>query len=160
MTEQPGRMRSLQARLRWLVPGIGVKRWLLLLLAGATFLGLGFGYVLLDLYRTVEVPAVVSLLTLQFAPRLFRGALLALKCAVAQKREPGKRQPHMCCVDRFGTIGVGGRLGVIMKRRVAIQIHGVQKKGIMLQQLEQNEIIHILQQRSKMQGSIAKLVRV
>lgn len=71
-------MRSLQARLRWLVPGIGVKRWLLLLLAGATFLGLGFGYVLLDLYRTVEVPAVVSLLTLQFAPRLVRGALLGV----------------------------------------------------------------------------------
>jgi len=70
--------RVLQGRLRWLVPGIGVKRWLLLLLAGATFLGLGFGYVLLDLYRTVEVPAAVSLLTLQFAPRLVRGALLGV----------------------------------------------------------------------------------
>lgn len=76
MTEQPGRLRSLQARLRWLVPGIGVKRWLLLLLAGATFLGLGIGYVLLELYRTVEVPAALSLLTLQFVPRLVRGALM------------------------------------------------------------------------------------
>jgi len=76
--EQRTSWRVLQGRLRWLVPGIGVKRWLLLLLAGATFLGLGFGYVLLDLYRTVEVPAAVSLLTLQFVPRLVRGALLGV----------------------------------------------------------------------------------
>lgn len=76
MSEQRGSNHLLQARLRWLVPGIGIKRWLLLLLAGATFLGLGIGYVLLDLYRTVEMPAAVSLLTLQFAPRLARAALL------------------------------------------------------------------------------------
>jgi uncharacterized cofD-like protein len=76
MTEQRASKQSLQARLRWLVPGIGVKRWLLLLLAGATLLGLGIGYVLLDLYRTVEVPAAVGLLTLQFEPRLVRAALL------------------------------------------------------------------------------------
>ena len=48
----------------------------MVLLAGATLLGLGIGYVLLDLYRTIEVPAAVSLLTLQFAPRLGRAALL------------------------------------------------------------------------------------
>ncbi len=78
MTEQRGSNRSIQARLRWLVPGIGVKRWLLLLLAGATLLGLGIGYVLLDIYRTVEMPAAVSLLTLQFVPRLARAALLGV----------------------------------------------------------------------------------
>jgi uncharacterized cofD-like protein len=78
MSEQRGSNHSLQARLRWLVPGIGVKRWLLLLLAGATFLGLGIGFVLLDLYRTVEMPAAVSLLTLQFLPRLARAALLGV----------------------------------------------------------------------------------
>src|SRR5690349_24701186 len=78
MTEQSDRMRSLQARLRWLVPGIGVKRWLLLLLAGATLLGLGIGYVLLDVYRSVDMPAAVGLLTLQFAPRLVRAAVLGL----------------------------------------------------------------------------------
>jgi uncharacterized cofD-like protein len=74
--EQRGSNRSLRARLRWLVPGIGVKRWLLLLLAGATLLGLGLGYVLLDLYRTVDFPAAVGLLTLQFVPRLARAAVL------------------------------------------------------------------------------------
>jgi uncharacterized cofD-like protein len=78
MMEQRGSNRSLRARLRWLVPGIGLKRWLLLLLAGATLLGLGIGYVLLDLYRTVDVPPAVSLLTLQFAPRLVRAAVLGV----------------------------------------------------------------------------------
>jgi len=76
--EQRGSNRSLRARLRWLVPGIGVKRWLLLLLAGATLLGLGIGYVLLDVYRSVDMPAAVGLLTLQFAPRLVRAAVLGL----------------------------------------------------------------------------------
>jgi uncharacterized cofD-like protein len=67
--------RTIQAKLRWLVPGMGVKRWLLVLLAGATLLGLGIGYVLLDLYRTVAVPEAVGLLTLQFLPRLARAVL-------------------------------------------------------------------------------------
>ena len=65
----------MQAKLRWLAPGIGVKRWLFVLLAGATLLGLGFGYVLLDLYRTVPVPDAVGVLTLQFLPRLVRAVL-------------------------------------------------------------------------------------
>ena len=67
--------RGIQAKLRWLVPGIGVKRWLLVLLAGATLLGLGIGYVLLDLYRTVPLPPPVTVLTLQFIPRLGRALL-------------------------------------------------------------------------------------
>ncbi len=76
MRDRGGSKNSLQARLRWLLPGIGVKRWLLLLLAGATLLGLGIAIVLLDLYRTFRVPAAVGLLTLQFLPPLGRAALL------------------------------------------------------------------------------------
>src|SRR5689334_14537410 len=57
---------SLRSRLRWLAPGLGVKRWIALLLLGTTLVGLGLGYVLLDLYRTANLPSVVSLLTLQF----------------------------------------------------------------------------------------------
>jgi uncharacterized cofD-like protein len=68
--------RTIQAKLRWLVPGMGIKRWLLVLLAGTTLLGLGFAYLLLDLYRTVQVPEAVGLLTLQFVPRLGRALLL------------------------------------------------------------------------------------
>jgi len=69
---------TLRSRLRWLTPGLGVKRWLALLLFGTTLVGLGLGFVLLDLYRTASVPPVVGLLTLQFLPRLGRAALLGI----------------------------------------------------------------------------------
>jgi uncharacterized cofD-like protein len=36
---------------RWLVPGLGVKRWLVLILLGTTFLGLGLAVLVLDVYR-------------------------------------------------------------------------------------------------------------
>jgi uncharacterized cofD-like protein len=47
-TQTAGRS-SLRARLRWLVPGLGVKRWLGLLLLGAAVAGLGMAYLLVDL---------------------------------------------------------------------------------------------------------------
>jgi hypothetical protein len=37
--------------LRWLVPGLGVKRWLILVILGTTLLGVGFAIVILDVYR-------------------------------------------------------------------------------------------------------------
>ncbi len=36
---------------RWLVPGIGVKRWIFPILLGTTLLGVGFGVLILDVYR-------------------------------------------------------------------------------------------------------------
>jgi uncharacterized cofD-like protein len=39
-------------QLRWLVPGLGVKRWILLILLGTTLLGVGLAILLLDVYRT------------------------------------------------------------------------------------------------------------
>lgn len=65
----------LQLNPKWLYPGMGVKRWVLLLAAGALLAGLGAGYVLADLYRTAPFPPVFYYLTLQFIPRLLRGAL-------------------------------------------------------------------------------------
>jgi uncharacterized cofD-like protein len=38
--------------LRWLVPGLGVKRWVLFILLGTTLLGVGLGVLLLEIYRT------------------------------------------------------------------------------------------------------------
>jgi hypothetical protein len=37
---------------RWLVPGLGVKRWLLVTLAGTTLIGVGLAILILDIYRT------------------------------------------------------------------------------------------------------------
>ncbi|OGO29046.1 MAG: hypothetical protein A2136_02245 [Chloroflexi bacterium RBG_16_54_11] len=39
-------------QLRWLMPGLGVKRWILLILLGTTLLGVGLAILLLDVYRT------------------------------------------------------------------------------------------------------------
>jgi uncharacterized cofD-like protein len=68
--------------LKWLIPGMQVKRWLLLLLVGVTLLALGIAASLFDLYKTVQVPpdmqGVVSAVTLQPVPRMARAALLGM----------------------------------------------------------------------------------
>ncbi|MGD8403169.1 MAG: YvcK family protein [Anaerolineales bacterium] len=62
--------------LRWFVPGLGVKRWFLLALAGMTLLGVGLAILLLDLYRTDSTnPALLTFLSyasLRFLPRWAR----------------------------------------------------------------------------------------
>lgn len=61
--------------LRWFVPGLGVKRWFALLLAGITMLGVGLAMFLLDIYRTAPdtwwLPAL-SFLSLRFLERPLR----------------------------------------------------------------------------------------
>ena len=42
---------GLLGSLRWLVPGLGVKRWLLPILFGTTLVGVGLGVLILDVYR-------------------------------------------------------------------------------------------------------------
>jgi hypothetical protein len=60
---------------RWL-PGMHIKRWLVLLTAGITLLALSAGYFLRVLYEAqVQFPWWVYYLTLQFWPREVRGAL-------------------------------------------------------------------------------------
>ena len=44
--------KQLSNHLRWFVPGIGVKRWILLILLGTTLLGVGLAILLLEVYRT------------------------------------------------------------------------------------------------------------
>lgn len=43
---------KLYQRLGWLAPGLGVKRWLALILLGTTLIGVGLAVILLDIYRT------------------------------------------------------------------------------------------------------------
>ncbi len=61
--------------LRWLAPGLGVKRWLILILIGATMIGLGFAVLVIDFYRTAPetwwLPAL-SFLSLRFLDRPLR----------------------------------------------------------------------------------------
>jgi uncharacterized cofD-like protein len=60
-----------------------VKRWLVLLIFGVTFLALGIAYILTHLYRTQPFPEWVGDVTLQFIDRPLRGGLfIALGLAV------------------------------------------------------------------------------
>ncbi|MFZ5821173.1 MAG: gluconeogenesis factor YvcK family protein [Chloroflexota bacterium] len=62
--------------LRWFTPGLGVKRWFLLALAGMTLLGVGLALLLLDLYRIEPANetflALLSYASLRFLPRWVR----------------------------------------------------------------------------------------
>lgn len=63
-------------RLKWLYPGLGVKRWLLLLGMGIIVIGVGLGDLLRDFYGTWAFPLVFHYLTLQFLPYSVRALLL------------------------------------------------------------------------------------
>ncbi len=65
-------------RWAWLVPGLRVKRWLALLLAGLVFISLGLAYLLRDLYVSRPYPYAVYYLTLQFLPRWARALAFGL----------------------------------------------------------------------------------
>ena len=70
--------KSFRRSLRWLVPGLGVKRWLLLVLLGTTLLGVGLAILILDIYRTAPdtwwLP-IISTASLRFLPRLLRAVI-------------------------------------------------------------------------------------
>jgi uncharacterized cofD-like protein len=65
---------------RWLAPGIGIKRWLLVLFAGLLLLSLAFAHFLRqvshDLAPGGAAGTVIDLLTLQFLPLALRGLVV------------------------------------------------------------------------------------
>src|SRR5437660_1235800 len=67
---------------KWFTPGLGVKRWLLLMIAGVAMLGLGIAYFLKESYTKVDLSGefghIVYILTLQRLPRWVRGGLFGL----------------------------------------------------------------------------------
>lgn len=58
-----------------LYPGMRIKRWLVLLIVGITFISLGVAYLMTQIYRTQPFPEYVGTLTLQFIGRTERGVL-------------------------------------------------------------------------------------
>jgi uncharacterized cofD-like protein len=62
---------------RWLAPGIGIKRWLLVVFAGLLLLALAFAHFLRQVTRDLQpegLPGMlINLLTLQFLPFALRG---------------------------------------------------------------------------------------
>ena len=72
---------------RWLTPGIGIKRWMLLVFVGLLFLALAFAYALRQATRELEPGGIsqtlIDLLTLSFLPapaRVFVVAGIGLAC--------------------------------------------------------------------------------
>jgi len=70
-------MRSLRSVkiLKWFYFGMHIKRWLAVVLVGVAIMGLGFGYILREVYVTYTFPDWVYYVTLQFLPRLVRALL-------------------------------------------------------------------------------------
>lgn len=75
--------------IRWFRPGLGIKRWFLLVLVGITLLGVGLAILLLELYRTDSTSqpllTFLSYASLRFLPRLLRAAIfggLGVGCVV------------------------------------------------------------------------------
>lgn len=66
---------------RWLMPGIGVKRWLFLILLGITMLAVGMAFILLNIYRTAPDPWVapaLRVISLAFLHRTLRSVIFGL----------------------------------------------------------------------------------
>ncbi|MBN2387151.1 MAG: YvcK family protein [Anaerolineales bacterium] len=61
--------------MRWFVPGLGIKRWVAVFLAGITLIGIGLAIFLLDIYRTAPETwwlPLLSFLSLRFLTRPLR----------------------------------------------------------------------------------------
>jgi uncharacterized cofD-like protein len=64
--------------LRWLTPGLQIKRWLLLLMASELVLVLGVAYALKEIYQTARLPGIFYYLTLQPLPYVVRAFIFLL----------------------------------------------------------------------------------
>jgi len=60
--------RNPRTLLKWLTPGIGVKRWVLILLIGAALFGMSFGAVIVEFYRIRPSLLWSRILALTFIP--------------------------------------------------------------------------------------------
>ncbi len=64
---------------RWLTPGIGIKRWLLVVFAGLLLLAVAFAHFLRQITRDLDptgpAEAIIDVITLQFLPYELRGLI-------------------------------------------------------------------------------------
>ena len=72
------RLQSTTRWLRWLTPGLQIKRWLLLLMLSELVLVLGVGYALKEIYRTLTLPREFYYITLQFWPYWARALIFGV----------------------------------------------------------------------------------
>src|ERR1700704_1786304 len=72
------KLQSTARWLRWLTPGLQIKRWLLLLMAAELVLVLGVAYALKEIYQAATLPHEFFYITLQFLPYWARAVIFGL----------------------------------------------------------------------------------
>jgi uncharacterized cofD-like protein len=72
------RLQTTARWLRWLTPGLEIKRWLLLLMAAELVLVLGAAYALKEIYQTTTLPHQFYYITLQFWPYWARAVIFGI----------------------------------------------------------------------------------
>jgi len=72
------RLQSTTRWLRWLTPGLQIKRWLLLLMFAELVLVLGVAYALKEIYQTATLPHGFYYITLQFLPYWARAIIFGI----------------------------------------------------------------------------------
>src|SRR5260221_5523216 len=72
------RLQSTTRWLRWLTPGLQIKRWLLLLMAAELVLVLGVAYVLKQIYKNFTLPHEFFYITLHFWPYWARAVIFGV----------------------------------------------------------------------------------
>lgn len=114
-----------RALIRWLQPGLGVKRWFIILIIGVALIGLGVAVVLLDIYRNYPESPWLAILSLRDLPRWLRALVLALsgflltffsvlrlnRTLLAPYLRPGK--PLVEAVARYRRLGRGPKIVAI-----------------------------------------------
>ncbi len=72
------RLNSTARWLRWLTPGLQIKRWLLLLMFSELVLVLGVAYALKEIYQAAHLPGIFYYITLQFFPYWARAIIFGI----------------------------------------------------------------------------------
>ena len=72
------RLQATAGWLRWLTPGLEIKRWLLLLMFSELVLVLGAAYALKEVYQTATLPHQFYYITLQFWPYWARATVFGI----------------------------------------------------------------------------------
>ena len=72
------RLNSTARWLRWLTPGLQIKRWLILLMVSELVLVLGVAYALKEIYQTAHLPSSFYYITLQFLPYWARAIIFGI----------------------------------------------------------------------------------
>jgi len=72
------RLQSTASWLRWLTPGLEIKRWLLLLMFAELVLVLGAAYALKEIYQSATLPHQFYYITLQFLPYWARATVFGI----------------------------------------------------------------------------------